>query len=324
MSIDFQTAISQIRNDDLNKMDIMTQTSMIRMDSNGRLVANGMQFDMSDNAMSQVFGRYNMPVLYEKRLLEMNPELVADQFNFLLKRSKNENPSLLRFRRHCNTNELRAFLSNSYSAIDNNEIFETLGDIMGGMEDLEVESFYLDDNRSRMRIIIPSMERSVGVALKKNDIIKVGFDVINSETGRASLQISPVVYRLVCTNGLKAWQQEGDVFKQRHSYARNSELKTNMKKAISNSIRTGDALLEAFAMTKEIDVDDPMETIKLLSKKKEYSEKFIELTQDNWRIEPEPTMYGVINAFTRSAQSLDDERRIDVEKFAGTLVKISK
>lgn len=323
-TMNYEKAIALIQKDDRGKDDMMAQANTIRMDKNGHLIANGEKFTLSDNAMSQVFGKVGMPTLYEKRLLEINPKLVADQYNYLLEKAGYDRPMLLRYKEQNRKKTLRAMLSDSYSPLDNYEIYETLGDVLGGLKDLEVETMYLDDNRSRMRIIIPSMTQTVGKALKKDDVLKVGFDVINSETGRSSLQISPLVYRLVCLNGLKVWQNEGDVFRQRHAYAQASDLKDNMKSAINNAIRNGDVLIGKFVETKEQEVDDPMALIENLSKKKDYSDKFIELTKSNWKIEPDRNMYGVINAFTRSAQSLDDERRIDVENFAGTLVSRNK
>ena len=40
-----------------------------------------------------------------------------------------------------------------------------------------------------------------------------------------------------------------------------------------------------------------------------------------WRSEPEPTRFGVTNAFTRAAQKLRPLQRIEVERFAGTLLE---
>jgi len=37
--------------------------------------------------------------------------------------------------------------------------------------------------------------------------------------------------------------------------------------------------------------------------------------------EPEPTRFGVINAFTRAAQKLGPLQRIEVERFAETLLE---
>jgi hypothetical protein len=36
---------------------------------------------------------------------------------------------------------------------------------------------------------------------------------------------------------------------------------------------------------------------------------------------PEPTRFGVINAFTRAAQRFGSLQRIEIERFAGTLLE---
>ena len=98
-------------------------------------------------------------------------------------------------------------------------------------------------------------------------------------------------------------------------------MKIGLARAITNSIEGGDALLDQFMATRDIEIPDPLKAIEELAKKQQYSDKFIELTKESWHIEPDETMYSVINAFTRSAQSLADDKRIQVETFAGSLMK---
>jgi hypothetical protein len=41
----------------------------------------------------------------------------------------------------------------------------------------------------------------------------------------------------------------------------------------------------------------------------------------SYLLEPEPTQFGVMNAFTNTAQKLRPFQRIDLERFAGTLLE---
>lgn len=322
-TIEMKNVLSTVSKDAKYKKDMLAVANEIKMNKDGQFTVGRLKFDATDNAYSQAFQRYGMPTTYERRLLEINPKLVADQYNYFSANAQ-QRDMLVRYREQSSKRTMRALLTDAYTPLDDLEIYETFNDLFGTeMKDLQIETFYYDDNRSRVRVLIPDLSMNVGTP-KKGDILRVGFDIINSETGRSSLSVSPVVYRLVCTNGLKLWQNEGEVFKQRHAHVSQYDLKSNLSEAVKNAIRNGDVLIGKFAEMKEQPVEDPMALIQTLAKKKDYSDKFVKTTQDAFLIEPEKTMFGVINAFTRSAQTLNDEDRIEIEKFAGSLVKNHK
>jgi hypothetical protein len=64
-----------------------------------------------------------------------------------------------------------------------------------------------------------------------------------------------------------------------------------------------------------------VETICRLAEARKLSLKFTDEVLSSYAAEPEPTRYGVINAFTRAAQKLDPLQRIEMERFAGTLIE---
>jgi hypothetical protein len=55
-----------------------------------------------------------------------------------------------------------------------------------------------------LRITLPTE----GVAVRRDDVIEYGLDIGNSEIGLRSMQVTPVTYRLICTNGMRAWRSE--------------------------------------------------------------------------------------------------------------------
>ena len=79
-------------------------------------------------------------------------------------------------------------------------------------------------------------------------------------------------------------------------------------------------LLDAFLKNKEEPVPDPVETIRKLAAQRKLSQKLTDEVISSFQAEPEPTRFGVINAFISAAQKLAPLQRIDVERFAGTLL----
>ena len=75
-----------------------------------------------------------------------------------------------------------------------------------------------------------------------------------------------------------------------------------------------------FERMKEKTVVDPIQLIQKLSEKT-FSVKFTKVIAESFQKEPDQNMFGVINAFTRAAQTLDYSNRVAVEKFAGNLIE---
>jgi hypothetical protein len=51
------------------------------------------------------------------------------------------------------------------------------------------------------------------------------------------------------------------------------------------------------------------------------SQKRTDEIVSSYLVEPEPNWFGVINAFTNAAQKLAPLQRIEMERFAGTLLE---
>ena len=81
-------------------------------------------------------------------------------------------------------------------------------------------------------------------------------------------------------------------------------------------------ILDAFLKTHDEPIPVPLETIRKIVEARQLSQKFTDDTVSSYLTEPEPTRFGVINAFTRAAQGLGPLQRIEVERFAGTLLRI--
>ena len=150
------------------------------------------------------------------------------------------------------------------------------------------------------------------------DGLKAGVMIGNSEVGLGSVSVEPFVFRKACTNDLVITQEKS--FRHPHIHLKATELNRRMAEGISHAFEMASSLLEAFLKTKEEPVPDPVETIRRLANQRKLSQKFTDEVISSYQVESDPSRFGVINAFTSAAQKLAPLQRIEVERFAGTLL----
>lgn len=139
------------------------------------------------------FGTHlKIPASYYDRMLTTHPELLAHNVNSWFQRE----PSKRMLRTMGGT--ARAFLSNRYRRIDNLEIAQVVLPIIGEMEGAHVESCQITESRMYLKVVNTRLEAEV----VPGDIVQAGVIISNSEVGLGSVCIQPLVYRLVCSNGM--------------------------------------------------------------------------------------------------------------------------
>jgi hypothetical protein len=94
-----------------------------------------------------------------------------------------------------------------------------------------------------------------------------------------------------------------------------------MAEAVSAGFRIARAVLDAFLKTREVKVVDPLEVIRKIAEERKFAQKLTDEVVSSYLGEPEPSWYGVINAFTSAAHKLGPLQRIKMERFAGTLLE---
>ena len=101
----------------------------------------------------------------------------------------------------------RALLSDRYRRIDNYEIASAVLPIIGALDGARVESCELTDERMYIKVVDPKTTAEV----KVGDVVQAGVIVTNSEVGSGSVNVKPLIFRLVCSNGMVA--QDGAIRK---------------------------------------------------------------------------------------------------------------
>ncbi len=155
-------------------------------------------------AFNQLCSRVSAPPAYVRTL---PAKLQLACMNFGLSREKQ--PALLRLA----GGEVRAVVSDRYAALDDRHVVNVVRDVLdrgGYLADARVRALAVGAH-TILRVTIPGE----GVAVKAGDVIEYGIDIGNSEVGLRSVQITPITYRLICTNGMRAWRSEA-ALRMRH------------------------------------------------------------------------------------------------------------
>jgi hypothetical protein len=194
---------------------------------------------------------------------------------------------------------------------NNGQVAETVHELLRQAA-ISVKSLVLEETHLFLKVISEEVVDSAAG-------LKAGVMIGNSEVGMGSVSIEPFVYRLACTNDLVVSKEQS--FRHPHTRLTVDELRKGTALAISIAFKVAASVLDRFLRAREEVMVDPVETIRQLAEARKMSQKFADEVASSYAAEPEPTRFGVINAFTRAAQKLGPLQRIEVERFAGTLLE---
>lgn len=182
------------------KKDFIAGTSAISMfndevTNDTKLRVDGVDvLKVNDNAHAQIASRISIPQKYYDRMRQDAPELLVDNVNHWL----HKNPERRMIRTLDGT--ARAFLSDRYRTLDNYELAQAVLPVLQEAQDIRIESAEITERRMYIKAIFPRIEGEI----KKGDLVQSGVVISNSEIGQGSLRVEPLMYRLVCLNGLIA------------------------------------------------------------------------------------------------------------------------
>jgi hypothetical protein len=184
------------------KRDFVVNSAAMRMEDGAELFSltrpldSGMNevepFNMTDLFHRQVGSALNIPAKYYDKMRLEHPDLLAHNVNGWF--GKNPTRHMVRTL----DGNARAFLSDRYRRIDNAQVVEAVLPVIGEMPDARVESCEVTDNKLYLKIVNPRLQMDVA----PGDTVQAGVLISNSEVGLGSVSVTPLVYRLVCSNGM--------------------------------------------------------------------------------------------------------------------------
>lgn len=321
------------------KQDFVASTETIEMTNDGHLLLDGTDgdnnydFSVTDNAHSQISQRLNIPLRYYKKMRSDAPDLLAINVNTWF----HHKPE----RRMIRTldGKARAFLSNRYRRLDNFQLADVVLNVLHDLGDgIKIKSCELTEKRMYIKAINQRLELKV----REGDVVQAGICVSNSEIGLGSLSVEPLVYRLVCQNGMIARDYSTKKYHVGRAAEENAfqlfsdETLEADDKAFFLKVR--DTVKSAVELTKFSQIvqqlkdatnqpieGNPVKTVEVLADDFHYSADESSGILNHLIRGGDLTAYGLSNAITRTSQDLDDyDRATDLERDGSRILSLSR
>ena len=157
--------------------------------------------------------------------------------------------------------------------------------------------------------------------LPGQDRIVPGISIANSEVGVLALSIEAFYYRLVCTNGLISKTSVDASYK--HISRRVMDEFHQVLQGVVSQSRHGQ---ERFMISTQTPVDSPESSIEAFSRQFQITQEETKVIKAAFYQEPGGTMFHIIQAFTRAAQSpgLTATDAYRLEKAGGAILGMVK
>ncbi|GGC22407.1 DUF932 domain-containing protein [Pseudoduganella buxea] len=290
-------------------------------------------YGLTEHACQQLASRLEIPTVYFRRMRELEPRLLDINVNWWLDRQPD-----VKYMVRVLDGKARAILSNRYRRLDNFELAQFVVPVLQNLPGAIFESLELTDRRFYVKVVC----RSVEFEIQPGDIVQAGVVVCNSEVGCGATYVKPLIYRLICKNGLIASDRtllrnhlgraiggdfdDATVFADETLAADDQAFFLRMRDIVRAAVSevTFTMLSEKLKNTLGIQLTGDTEAaVEVLGNKygmldAERSGVLLRLQANN-----DPTGYGLINAVTEYAQMIPDyDRATEFEEIGGKLLDL--
>jgi hypothetical protein len=329
-------------------------------------------FPITDHAHGQISGFTDIPKKYYDRMREEDPNLLALNVNHWMKEKPKrrlvrtlERPPIERHLGLSDPDTLqsvtsipvagenpivpiadaRAFLSDRYRIMDNEEVLEAILPIISDMGSVRIESCDVTDTRLWLKIVFPWLETEVEHEGRKvGDIVQAGITLGNSEIGCGKTFVDPMIYRLSCLNGARMRDHGMSKFhvgkimgegKDAVQFFKDDTLMADDKAfllKLRDVVRASadevsfKLLVDKFSETTRNKIEgDPVKSIEVVQRKFGFNDEEKYSVLKHLISGGDLNQYGVSNAITAASQDSNDyDRASDMERFGGQVIELKK
>ena len=323
-----------------NRQDFLADTRSLEMESNSygstlHLTLDGKTygFGIGELAHQQIASRLNIPFRYYAKMQSEAPDLLDRNINTWLEQKPER-----RMIRVLDGN-VRAFLSDRYRRLDNLELCAAVLPVISEMKNSVIESCEVTPSHLYLKVV----NRRLKAEVRVGDVVQAGFVVSNSEVGLGSLRVEPLVFRLVCKNGLickdlaqkkyhvgrqvnvsddSAYELYSEETLAQDDRAFFMKVQDIVRSAVDETrfMLTVDKMREATQIPLK---HDPVKAVELLADKFQLTEnergdilRQLFMGADNSR-------YGLVNAVTAASKIAKSyERATDLERIGGEILSL--
>lgn len=215
-----QEVMTELNRQNLAKQDYIGPAQAFRLRDDGHtfeinhVVSKEQEvFSTTQLFHRQVASTLGIPAKYYDLMQTQKPELLAENVNAWF--GDRTNSYMIRSMDYGSGRVARALLSERYRRIDNMEIAAAVLPFFARKEEYEVVSCEVTENRLYLKIVNHRLE----MAVVPGDYVQAGVMISNSEVGLGAVSVQPLLYRLICTNGMVV----NDMGERRHHIGRQAK-----------------------------------------------------------------------------------------------------
>lgn len=289
--------------------DLTVRAGQLRYDPDvGMLEVQGhREFGLRNLALNQIAAKLGVPGPYLKKCPW---DLRAENVNHWLHENRTRS-----FLLRCDGDEIRAVLSERYAPVDHAPLAGWLADSFGPEARLRYEV-----GEEVMHVQFVSGE---GNNAGNNDWLHSGVGITNSEVGLARVQISGLLFRTICLNGLIL---RGGSEEWRRRHIGNVSLAEEVRKAIGRVQEAGVHGTSRFTGLQGIRVPNMTALFERITKHYELTAAEHDTVLAAHAIEPGDTLYAGVNAVTRAGNAYDLplDSRLKLQEVGGRILTASE
>ena len=291
-------------------------------------------YGITELARRQLAEKLKIPFPYFERMRSEQPELLDYNVNTWLS-SSNERRMLRTL-----DDRVRAVLSERYRRLDNFDLMEHVLPILQSLPGSRIESMELTETRMYLKVVSEQTQYEI----TPGDIVQAGVVISNSEVGQGTLSVQPLVYRLICKNGLIAndralkkthlgriLESESDaavLFEEDTLRADDKAFFLKVRDVVQACVSDASFRLAAEKMQKTLGiklVGDPVKTVEVLANRYALNDSERAGVLRHLIGEANLSGYGLINAVTGYSQEIDNyDRATEFELLGGKLVDLNQ
>jgi hypothetical protein len=300
--------------------------------ASGGVMGSG-EYGVTGLARRQLADKLKIPFAYFERMRAGQPDLLDRNVNTWLQTDGD--------RRMIRTldGQVRAVLSDRYRRLDNFDLAENVLPILQGLDGARFESVELTDSKMFLKVITPRVEFEVA----PGDIVQAGIVITNSEVGCGTLSVQPLIYRLVCKNGLIASdhalrkthvgrslsteEESVTVFRDDTLAADDRAFFLKVRDVVEAAVSQTTFRQIAMKLQNTRDIrltGDPVKTVEVLANRYTLNDTERAGVLRHLIIEGDLSGYGLVNAVTHYSQDVEDyDRATEFEALGGKLIELA-
>ena len=323
-----------------SKKDLVVSSSLLRHDTDDaghtRLVVEEdggpVRYGITPLARRQLADKLRIPYAYFERMRGEQPVLLDHNVNAWLQSEDDR-----RMIRTLDGN-VRAVLSDRYRRLDNFDLAESVLPILQQLPEVSFESVELTDTRMYLKCVTSRLT----FEMAPGDIVQAGVVISNSEVGHGTLSVQPLLFRLVCRNGLIAADRTlrkthvGRVigtdeeaiaeFKEDTLRADDEAFFLKVRDVVQAAVSEATFRQTAQKMQKTLHIalaGDPVKTVQVLANRYLLNDAERSGVLRHLITAGDLSGYGLVNAVTHFSQDVDDyDRATEFEALGGRLIEL--